>query len=230
MSATTGRNDRIGLAIFVKTPGHSPLKTRLAAGICRESAERFHRLAAEAVAAVARAAQAMLPGLATAWAVAEDSALDDALWSGLPRIAQGTGDLGARMRHVVERLCSAHGGALLLGADAPQLRVDDLVAAVRALDDHDHVLGPSADGGFWLFGTRKPVPATAWTATPWSQAGTAERFIAALGTPRIARLRTLRDADAADDLPPLLAALDALPHPRPEQRRLADWLRNAPPL
>jgi hypothetical protein len=230
MSATTGYSDRIGLAIFVKTPGHSPLKTRLAAGIGRESAERFHRLAAEAVAAVARAAQATLPGLAAAWAVAEDSALDDALWSGLPRIAQGAGDLGARMRHLVERLCSAHGGALLLGADAPQLRADDLVAAVRALDDHDRVLGPSADGGFWLFGTRKPVPATAWTATPWSQADTAERFIAALGTPRIARLRTLRDADAADDLPPLLIALDALPHPLPEQRRLADWLRNAPPL
>ncbi|MDQ3495902.1 MAG: hypothetical protein M3485_10390, partial [Pseudomonadota bacterium] len=82
MSATSGFNDRIGLAIFVKTPGHSPLKTRLAAGIGRESAERFHRLAAEAVAAVARAAQATPPGLATAWAVAEDSALDDALWSG----------------------------------------------------------------------------------------------------------------------------------------------------
>ncbi|MDQ3494652.1 MAG: DUF2064 domain-containing protein, partial [Pseudomonadota bacterium] len=120
----------------------------------------------------------------------------------------------------------AHGGALLLGADAPQLRADDLVAAVRALDDHDHVFGPSADGGFWLFGTRKPVPATAWRATPWSQADTAERFIAALGTPRIARLRTLRDADAADDLPPLLAALDALPVPLPEQARLADWLRS----
>lgn len=228
MSAMSRHNDRIGLAIFVKTPGHSPLKTRLAAGIGRESAERFHRLAAEAVAAVARAAQAQLPGLATAWAVAEDSALDDALWSGLPRMAQGGGDLGARMRHLVERLCSAHGGALLLGADAPQLRVDDLVASVRALDDHDHdhVLGPSADGGFWLFGTRRPVPAMAWTATPWSQVDTAERFVAALGTPRIARLRTLRDADAADDLPILLDALDALPVPLPEQARLTDWLRS----
>lgn len=209
MNATTLHNDRIGLGIFVKTPGHSPLKTRLAAGIGRASAERFHCLAAEAVAAVARAAQATLPGLAVTWAVAEASALDDALWSGLPRIAQGAGDLGARMRHVTERLCSAHGGALLLGADAPQLRVDDLVAAVRALDEYDHVLGPSVDGGFWLFGTRQPVPVLAWTTTPWSQADTKERFIAALGTPRIGRLNALRDADTADDLPPLRVAPSA---------------------
>jgi rSAM/selenodomain-associated transferase 1 len=224
MSAADGHDGRIGLAIFVKTPGHSPLKTRLTGGIGREAAERFHRLAAAAVAEVAQAAQARLPGLAACWAVAEEAALDDAWWSGLPRIAQGVGDLGARMRHVTEYLCRAQGGALLLGADAPQIRVDDLVAAVRALDHLDHVIGPSADGGFWLFGTRGAVPAAAWTATPWSQADTAERFAAALGSRRIARLRTLHDADTAADLPPLLAALDALDAPLPQQARLAGWL------
>jgi rSAM/selenodomain-associated transferase 1 len=229
MSATAAGKGRIGLAILVKTPGHSPLKTRLAEGIRRSAAEDFHRLAAASVAAVARAAQAELPGLAVSWAVAEDAALDDVLWSGLPCIAQRAGDLGARMRHVTEHLCRAHGGALLLGADTPQLCVDDLVAAVRALDVHDHVLGPSTDGGFWLFGTRMAVPAAAWADTPWSRPDTAARFAAALGTPRIARLRELRDADAADDLPPLLAALDALPAPLPEQTHLAEWLRRARP-
>lgn len=230
MSATHPQGERIGLAIFVKTPGHSPLKTRLAAGIGRTAAEAFHRLSAEAVAAVARAAQARLAGLATCWAVAEESALDDALWSRLPCMAQGEGDLGARMRRVTESLCREHGGALLLGADTPQLCVEDLVAAVRALDDHDHVLGPSADGGFWLFATRSPVPAAAWTHTPWSRPDTAERFAEALGPQGIARLRTLRDADTAEDLSPLLAALEALPAPLPEQARLADWLRILQPL
>lgn len=228
MNAASIGDDGIGLAIFVKTPGHSPLKTRLAAGIGREAAEDFHRLAAASVAAVARAAQAECPALTVSWAVAEDAALKDALWSGLPRIAQGAGDLGARMRKVTDHLCRAQGGALLLGADTPQLCVDDLVAAVRALDDHDHVLGPSADGGFWLFGTRMAVPGAVWTHTPWSRPDTSERFAAALGPRRIARLRTLRDADMAEDLPPLLAALEALAAPLPEQARLADWLRSLP--
>lgn len=216
---------RAGLAIFVKTPGYSPLKTRLAAGIGRQAAESFHLLAARAVAEVARAAEASLPGLACAWAVAERAALDDGMWSELPRVAQGAGDLGTRMRYVAEQLCREHGGAVLIGADAPQLCAADLTAAVRALDDHDCVIGPSVDGGFWLFGMRQPIPAQAWTATPWSQADTAQRFAAALGTPRVARARLLRDADTAADLPPLLSALDALLKPLPAQVRLADWLR-----
>jgi hypothetical protein len=53
-------------------------------------------------------------------------------------------------------------------------------------------------------------------------------FIAALGTPCVARLRALRDADTRADLPPLLASLDALADALPEQRRLADWLRGLP--
>lgn len=225
MSVSTGDDTPIGLAIFVKTPGHSALKTRLANDAGRESAETFHRLAAMAVAAVARGARARLPGFSPYWAVAEDAALDDPIWDGLPRLTQGDGDLGARMRRVTEQLCDAHGAAMLLGADAPQLRVDDLVDAVRALDGNEHVIGPSVDGGFWLFGTRTQVPASAWATTPWSSYDTAERFIAALGKQRIARLRALRDADTVADLPPLLVALDALTEPLPEQRQLADWLR-----
>lgn len=230
MSAAPRRDGRVGLAIFVKTPGHSALKTRLAAGLGREAAETFHRRAAAAVAAVARAAQQRLPGLAPAWAVAEDAALDDPAWAALPRLAQGAGDLGARMQRVTGVLRDVCGAALLLGADAPQLRVDDLLAAVLALDRHAHVIGPSSDGGFWLFGTRVAVPAAAWTATPWSQANTAARFAAALGAVPIAHLRTLRDADTVADLAPLLAALDALPEPLPEQARLAGWLRALPVL
>lgn len=225
MSSENGDNRSIGLAIFVKTPGHSALKTRLAKGIGRDAAEAFHRLAADAVAAVARAANKRLTGLVPAWAVAEQSALDDPAWATLPRIAQGDGDLGARMQSVTKELCERHDGALLLGADTPQLRVEDLIAAVRALEVHEHVIGPSTDGGFWLFGTRASAPQAAWTTTPWSQPDTAERFTAALGGARIARLRSLRDADAVADLPPLLGALDSLQAPLPEQVRLADWLR-----
>jgi uncharacterized protein len=215
----------IGLAILVKTPGHSRLKTRMAAGIGREAAEEFHLLAAEAVAEVVLEARMRIPGLAPCWAVAEDAALDAAAWSRMPRLAQGGGSLGARMCHVAGTLLGSHGGAILLGADAPQLCVRDLEDAVRALDGGDHVIGPSADGGFWLFGTRGGVPATAWANTPWSQSDTACRFAAALGPTRLARLRMLRDADTRDDLPPLLDTLDALSEPRPAQRRLADWLR-----
>lgn len=220
---------RLGLAILVKTPGLSPLKTRLASAIGIEPAEHFHALAAAAVAAVASRAQRDLQALVPHWAVAEVDALDHPTWHALPTMSQGEGDLGARMGRVTDSLLSRFDAALLLGADAPQIEPGDLTAAAHALATHRHVIGPSADGGFWLFATRGDVPATAWSATPWSQADTAERFCQAFGPnpgdASIARLRTLRDADSADDLPPLMAALDALRDPLPEQRQLADWLR-----
>lgn len=218
-----------GLAIFVKTPGHSPLKTRLATGIGSDAAREFHLLAATAVAAVARVTCARHAGLVACWAVAERDALDDPHWRSLPRIAQGGGDLGARMQRVCDALQRRHGRALLLGADTPQLRPDDLLVALRALDAQAHVIGPSSDGGFWLFGTRGGVPAAAWADTPWSQADTAQRFMAALGKAgeqHATRLRELRDVDTAADLVPLLDALDELADPLPEQTRLAQWLRS----
>ncbi len=67
------------LAIFVKTPGYSPVKTRLAASIGQRRAEQFHRLAAAAVAAVAKAA---MPAVTPYWAIAERDALHDPLWRG----------------------------------------------------------------------------------------------------------------------------------------------------
>lgn len=220
---------RLGIAIFVKTPGYSPLKTRLARGIGANAAREFHLLSAAAVAAVTRRAQRERPALATHWAVAETAALGDPSWALLPAISQGDGHLGARMGRVTEGLLARFDAALLLGADAPQIEAGDIITAMDALASHPHVIGPSADGGFWLFATRGHVPLQAWSGTPWSQADTTARFCAALCTtpadPPIARLRSLRDADTAEDLPPLLSALEALRDPLAEQLRLAAWLR-----
>jgi uncharacterized protein len=217
-----------GLAIFVKTPGHSPLKTRLAQAIGRGAAEDFHRLAAAAVAEVIIRAQASMPGLVAYWAVAEPDALDAPIWRALPRIAQGDGDLGARMRTVCETLRERHGRAVLLGADAPQLRADDVLAACIALDTHDHTIGPSEDGGFWLFGTRIAVPENAWSGTPWSQSDTAVRFLDALGEASVMTLRCLCDVDTVDDLAALTEALHALSAQTQTQKQaaLALWLRD----
>lgn len=225
MTAAAAPMASAGLAIFVKTPGHSPLKTRLARSIGQNAAEAFHRHAVAAVADVVAQAQAAMPRLVASWAVAEIDAMDAPLWRDLPRIAQGDGDLGARMRRVCDILRERHGHALLIGADAPQLQATDLVDAYTALDTHEHALAPSEDGGFWLFATRTAVPEAAWSRTPWSQTDTAMRFLDALGDASVAMLRRLRDVDTVDDLVPLAEALHALSAPTPKQVALAHWLR-----
>ncbi|MGH8148191.1 MAG: TIGR04282 family arsenosugar biosynthesis glycosyltransferase [Rhodanobacteraceae bacterium] len=216
------------LAIFVKTPGHSPIKTRLAATIGARSAIEFHRLAAQAVAEVA---QATCDGmLACQWAVAENAALEDPLWQGLPRVGQGEGNLGARLHYVYARLRTTHERVLLLGADTPQITPELLLCAIDALERGDvpFVLGPARDGGFWLFGGRAPIARESWCNVGYSRSDTAAQLRKALHMrDGLAVLPILTDVDSASDLAVLADALSALPAPTPAQRALMRWLQGA---
>ncbi|HWU76736.1 MAG TPA: DUF2064 domain-containing protein [Rhodanobacter sp.] len=212
------------LAIFVKTPGLSPLKTRLAAGIGEQAALRFHQLAAAATAEVARAC---MPWLAPYWAVAESGATAAAAWPGFALLHQGEGDLGERLHAVYSRLLARHDRVLLIGADAPQLTLGSLQAALALLDDAQmpFVIGDAGDGGFWLFGGRAAVPREVWTRVRYSQAQTASdlrRYLSPCGA--IGAVGCLTDIDRAEDLPALRDALDALETPLPAQQALRHWL------
>jgi rSAM/selenodomain-associated transferase 1 len=45
---------------------------------------------------------------------------------------------------------------VLIGSDNPTLPPELVEAAARGLDDHDLVIGPSADGGYYLIGMDRP--------------------------------------------------------------------------
>jgi glycosyltransferase A (GT-A) superfamily protein (DUF2064 family) len=210
-----------GVAIFVKTPGLSPLKTRLAATIGVDAATQWYRLAAGATAA----ALAQVPGVIAYWAVAERPALAAAEWPGLPHLAQGDGTLGERMGRVHSELVHRHGRGILLGADTPQVDPADLARAATWLEDPAPrlVMGPARDGGFWLLGANRVLPAAAWTRAPCGRDDTAAGFRAAM-TPFGAwlDLPTLTDVDEATDLAAMLAEMNRLEAPLAAQRDLVD--------
>ena len=208
-------------AVFVKTPGLSPLKTRLAAGIGAAAATDWYQLAAHATAAVL----AQVPGLSGYWAVAEQGTEAAGAWPGLPQVPQGPGALGERMGRVHATLVERHASAFLVGADAPQLDPDVLVRAVEWLAGAAPrlVLGPARDGGFWLLGANRVLPPAAWTAAPCGRPDTAAGFRAAMsGCGAWLELPPLTDVDTVGDLAPMLAELATLARPLPEQRALAD--------
>jgi glycosyltransferase A (GT-A) superfamily protein (DUF2064 family) len=214
------------IAIFVKTPGHSPIKTRLAATVGRAFAEQWHAQAAEAVAAVVR--EACRANAASAyWAVAEADALADPRWDGLPVLGQGEGGLGARMHAVHRALVERHGAGILLGADAPQIDPAVLREALVWLDEPQprSVMGRAADGGFWLFGSNRAHPLGLWESIPYSVPDTADRFRAAPGDwGAWLELLVLSDVDTAGDLAACHAALTTLPAPLPAQSALRAWM------
>jgi uncharacterized protein len=126
---------------------------------------------------------------------------------------QGDGDLGARMHRAFAETLTTSTAAILVGTDTPDLHADDLVAAAQALRDGvDVVLGPAEDGGYWLIGLRRPVPAL-FESMPWSTDAvlhTTRSRIAALGL-RLHELVARADIDRPEDLARLLARDDLAP-------------------
>ena len=222
------RPDRAALAVFAKTPGRTPAKTRLGADIGQPAAEAFYRRSLAATLAVADAAAAAGP-LDAVVAVAEPGALGDEPWAGRRTISQGTGGLGDRLHTVYSALLAEYGAVLLIGCDSPHHTPDRFTAPAAALLDPaapaDFRLGRCDDGGYWLLGGRRPVPRAAFLSVEYSGPGTAAETAAALRPlGKLAEEPASFDVDRTADLPRLRAALAELRNPLPEQAALADWL------
>jgi hypothetical protein len=66
-------------------------------------------------------------------------------------------DLGERMHAALkDARALGHPGAVLTGSDIPELSADHIERAFTALDSADVVLGPAADGGYYLVGMKEP--------------------------------------------------------------------------
>lgn len=211
------------VAIFVKTPGQSAIKTRLATTIGASLAEQWHQRAAHAVAEVALQANVG----PVYWAVAEAQGEGHPLWADLPRLIQCAGGLGARMADIHNHLIDRHGQAILLGADTPQIETQDLVQAHHWLNSTEpkQVLGPASDGGFWLYGSNQATERDRWERVSYSQTTTRGAFEAAFdGVGSWLTLATHTDVDEHTDLAHAYRALLALANPSAKQRALCHWL------
>ena len=64
-------------------------------------------------------------------------------------------DLGKRMQHALESALQTYEKVILIGTDCPFLKKSDLQQAISALQMHDMVFSPAADGGYVLVGARQ---------------------------------------------------------------------------
>jgi rSAM/selenodomain-associated transferase 1 len=176
--------------MMAKAPMLGRVKTRLAREVGAITALRFHRFTAERLIRMLRRD--------TRWR------LHVAMTPG-PRfrahvVLQGGGDLGARMRRLLERF--PPGPVVIVGADIPGITSAQIAAAFRILAARDFVFGPAADGGYWLVGTRRrELPHGLFQGVRWSTphaladtlAGVPRHFSVGLATP-------LADVDDAESL------------------------------
>lgn len=184
------------LVVMAKLPVAGRVKTRLAGEAGTSAAIRFAR---HATAALLQRLGGD-PRWRTMLAVTPDAGVGSRAWPrGLPRIAQGSGDLGRRMQRLFDRL--PPGPVVIIGTDIPEVRAADIAGAFRGLGGHDAVLGPATDGGYWLIGLRRrPRVPRALSDVRWSTRHALADTLANLAGRSIARTATLSDVDTAQDL------------------------------
>lgn len=72
---------------------------------------------------------------------------------------QADGDLGTRMHHAFDTLFQeSYDQIIIIGTDCFELTEDILQHAFTALQNYETVIGPSADGGYYLLGMRQFYP------------------------------------------------------------------------
>ena len=153
------------LIVFVKAPRPGTVKTRLAEAIgAVAAAGAYRRLVEELL-------QNLRPLPKVELCYSPDSAGTEIVpWlrEGWRCSKQGAGDLGQRLLAAFERaFADGANQVVVIGSDCPAVTTEDIGNAWRSLSSHDVVLGPAADGGYWLMGLREPHPEP-FNNIPWS--------------------------------------------------------------
>lgn len=117
-----------------------------------------------------------------------------------PRIQQGRGTLGDRMARLLNGL--PVGPVVIIGADIPSIQKHHIRAAFRALGDHEAVIGPAPDGGYWLIGLKRisSPPTGLFQGVRWSSEHALADTVSSLGGRSLAVIDELQDVDTATDL------------------------------
>lgn len=184
---------RCRLVVMAKAPVAGAVKTRLAREIGVATATRFARQATAAL--LQRLARD--PRWQTTLAVSPDAAVASRCWPpGIARIAQGRGDLGRRLQRLMR--CMPPGPVAIVGTDVPRITPTLIAQAFRQLGRHDAVLGPAADGGYWLIGLRRrPRLLRPFANVRWSSEHALADTLGNLSGRDVAFVATLEDVDDA---------------------------------
>jgi len=77
----------------------------------------------------------------------------------LPLHEQSRGDLGKKMDFAITSALQRTEYCILIGGDCPAITQDDIDEALSVLDKgKEAVIGPAKDGGYYLIGSRRPIP------------------------------------------------------------------------
>ena len=145
------------LLFFVKSPGQTPVKSRLARSIGAARATALYRLfVLDMLDILGDVLKEAGYALRICFTPPEaDEAMRDWLGNAYAYLPQQGEDLGERMKNAfVAGFSEEYPQVLLLGSDSPDLPVPFIKEGMRRLFHQGAVIGPAFDGGYYLIGFR----------------------------------------------------------------------------
>ena len=191
------------LIVFTRYPEPGTTKTRLIPVLGKAGAANLHRLMAQKAIARAISLQNSRPlSVEIHHTGGSQQQMQDWLGNDIIYQNQIDGDLGARMTAAFQKsFDSGVDKAAIIGTDCPTLKAEIMAQAFEEMSQHDLVLGPAKDGGYYLIGLRRAIPEL-FGGIKWgtSEVFASTRAIAQNLDLNIAYLPTLADIDLPEDL------------------------------
>lgn len=185
------------LMVFVKNPEPGKVKTRLAEKIGNHEAARIY----EKLLSITE--RAVAPLYCDKKIYYQDFIGAGDLWKkkGYVQVLQPEGGLGEKMASVFRENLRTYDKAVIIGSDCPGISSDHLEEAFAHLNDHDVVIGPALDGGYYLLGLNHFEPSL-FSNKSWSTEKVFEETVTTLKNKGYSYhlLPVLNDIDTLEDL------------------------------
>jgi len=115
------------------------------------------------------------------------------------KVQQGD-DLGIRMQNAFAEVFKlGYERAIIIGSDMYDMDMADLEEAFDKLQDHNFVIGPAEDGGYYLLGM-KNIKAEVFQNKEWGTATVLKNTLADLDGEKLALLKEKNDVDFYEDI------------------------------
>ncbi|MGB5356009.1 MAG: TIGR04282 family arsenosugar biosynthesis glycosyltransferase [Eudoraea sp.] len=184
------------LLIFTRNPELGKCKTRLAASIGDEAALEVYLQLLKHTESITR-------NLSCTKEVyfSEDPERDD-LWSEKlfsKKLQQGQ-DLGERMCNAFKTgFQNAYQKIIIIGSDIYDLDTTTLQEAFEKLENHDYVLGPAKDGGYYLIGMKR-LNESLFINKVWGTSSVLKNTLKDISNDKVFLLSERNDIDVYEDL------------------------------
>lgn len=179
--------------LFTRFPDAGKAKTRLIPAIGADGAAAVHRILTERTIATLKSINCPIEIHYTG---ADKAAFGKWLGDDLIFVAQPDGDLTDRLLAALQPA-----PVLFFGSDTPDLKDHHIEQAITALQDHDAVIGPAEDGGYYCIGVNGSYPFL-FEDMPWSTDQVLPETLKRIAAHGLTckTLEILSDCDTPDDL------------------------------